>query len=124
MSRSVIAVTQTPGLGHRTIGDAVERAPEGAVIVVGPGRYTENLVLTKPVTITAEDGPGTVWLVAPTGVTVSLQTDSAALSGLTVVAADADNPAVLVVRGQLSITECTVEASSWASVFVRDRARC
>ncbi|ONI87836.1 AAA family ATPase [Actinosynnema sp. ALI-1.44] len=121
MSRNVIAVTQAPGLGHRTIGDAVDRAGEGAVIVVGPGRYTENLVLTKPVTITAENGPGTVWLVAPTGVTVTLQSDSAALSGLTVVAADSDNPAVLVVRGQLSVTECTVEASSWASVFVRDQ---
>jgi Holliday junction resolvasome RuvABC ATP-dependent DNA helicase subunit len=121
VSRNVIAVTQAPGLGHRTISDAVDRAPDGAVIVVGPGRYTENLVLTKPVTITAENGPGTVWLVAPTGVTVSLLTDSAALSGLTVVAADADSPAVLVVRGQLSITECVVEASSWASVFVRDR---
>nr|WP_225953270.1 right-handed parallel beta-helix repeat-containing protein [Kibdelosporangium phytohabitans] len=108
-------------MGHRTIGAAVERAPEGAVIVVGPGRYTENLVLTKPVTITAENGPGTVWLVAPTGVTVTLQSDSAALSGLTVVAADADSPAVLVARGQLSVTECAVEASSWASVFVRDR---
>jgi Holliday junction resolvasome RuvABC ATP-dependent DNA helicase subunit len=121
VSSNVIAVTQTPGQGHRTIAAAIENAHDGAVIVVGPGRYTENLVLTKPVTITAEDGPGTVWVVAATGVTVSLQADSAALSGLTVVAADADSPAVLVVSGQLSITECTVESSSWTSVFVRDQ---
>ncbi|GAA4531798.1 right-handed parallel beta-helix repeat-containing protein [Amycolatopsis samaneae] len=121
MSSNVIAVTQTPGQGHRTIGEAIDRAHDGAVIVVGPGRYTENLVLTKPVTITAEDGPGTVWIVAATGVTVSLQADSAALSGVTVVAADADSPAVLVMSGQLSVTECVVEASSWTSVFVRDR---
>ncbi|WP_344428674.1 right-handed parallel beta-helix repeat-containing protein [Amycolatopsis minnesotensis] len=121
MSGNVIAVTQAPGPGHRTIVEALDRAHDGAVIVVGPGRYTENLVLTKPVTITAENGPGTVWLVAATGVAVSLQAESAALSGITVVAADADSPAVLVADGQLSITECTVEASSWASVFVPDR---
>ncbi|MFD9888092.1 right-handed parallel beta-helix repeat-containing protein [Amycolatopsis sp. NPDC059027] len=121
MSSNVIAVTQTPGQGYRTIAEAIDHAHDGAVIVVGPGRYTENLVLTKPVTITAENGPGTVWIVAATGVTVSLQADSAALSGVTVVAADADSPAVLVMSGQLSVTECTVEASSWASIFVRDQ---
>ncbi|MDT8912064.1 right-handed parallel beta-helix repeat-containing protein [Amycolatopsis sp. PS_44_ISF1] len=121
MINNIIAVAQTPGPGYRTIGEALERAHDGAVIVVGPGRYPENLALTKPVTITAEDGPGTVWLIAATGVTVTLQTDSAALSGLTLVATDSDSPAVLVPGGQLSVTECVVEAASWASVFVRDQ---
>ena len=120
MSSNVILVTQVPGPGHRTIGDALAHAREGAVIVVGPGRYQENLVVTKPVTITAENGPGTVRLTAANGVTVSLQADSAALSGLTITAADPDSPAVVVVHGQLGITECTVEAASWASIFVRD----
>ncbi|MEV0679420.1 right-handed parallel beta-helix repeat-containing protein [Actinosynnema sp. NPDC050436] len=121
MSRNVIAVTRSPGPGHRTIGEALAHAGAGAVIVVGPGRYTENLVLTKPVTITAEDGPGTVRLDAADGVAVSLQAESAALSGITVVAGDPDSPALLVVRGQLGVTECEVESSSWAAVFVRDR---
>ncbi|MFL6123045.1 right-handed parallel beta-helix repeat-containing protein, partial [Actinophytocola sp.] len=83
--------------------------------------YHENLVLSKPVTITAEDGPGTVQLVATSGPTVTLSADSAALSGVTIVAADAESPAVLVVRGQLSITECEVRASAWATVFARDQ---
>lgn len=121
VSRNVIAVTQVPGQGQRSIKEAVARAVDGAVIVVGPGRYMENVVLTKAVTITAENGPGTVWLVAANGSAITLEAESAALSGLTVVAADADNPAVLVTRGQLSISECTVEASSWTSVFVRDQ---
>ncbi|SDY07578.1 Right handed beta helix region [Amycolatopsis xylanica] len=120
MSQNVIMVTQTPGQGHRSVGEALAVATDGAVIVVGPGRYTENLVLTKAVTITAEDGPGTVQLVADTGVTVALASGSAALSGLTIVASDADSPAVLVVGGQLGITECVVRASSWATVFARD----
>ena len=121
MSKNVIMVTQSPGQGYRTIGDAVAVAPDGAVIVVGPGHYSENLVLTKAVTITAEDGPGTVRVVASKGVAIALDAESAALSGLTIVAADSDNPAVLVVRGQLGVTECSVQASGWATVFVRDQ---
>ncbi|MFE3173144.1 right-handed parallel beta-helix repeat-containing protein [Amycolatopsis sp. NPDC059090] len=121
MSRNVIAVAQSPGQRYRNIGDAVDRAAEGAVIMVGPGRYTENLVLTKAVTITAENGPGTVWLVAARGTTVTLDADCAALSGVTVVSMDEESPAVLVTRGQLSITESVVDASSWASVYVHDR---
>lgn len=121
MSKDVILISQIPGHGQRSIGDAVAGAPVGAVIVVGPGRYRENLVLTKPVTITAENGPGTVELVAMNGPTVALAADSAALSGITIVADDSDSPAVLVVRGQLSITECEVRASAWATIFARDQ---
>jgi Holliday junction resolvasome RuvABC ATP-dependent DNA helicase subunit len=121
VSKDIIVISQTPGRGQRSISDAVAGAREGALIVVGPGRYHENLVLSKPVTITAEEGPGTVQVVATTGPTVTLSADSAALSGLTIVAADAESPSVLVVRGQLSITECEVRASAWAAVFARDR---
>lgn len=121
MSKDVIVVSQTPGHGQRSIGDAVSGAPVGALIVVGPGRYRENLVLTKPVTITAEDGPGTVQLIGVAGPTVALAADSSALSGLMISCEDKESPAVLVVRGQLSITECEVRAEAWAAVFARDQ---
>ncbi|MFR9732069.1 right-handed parallel beta-helix repeat-containing protein [Saccharopolyspora sp. MS10] len=120
MSQNVIMVTQGTGQGHRSIGDAVDSASEGAVIVVGPGRYTENLVLTKAITITAEDGPGTVRIVAHKGVAVALSADSAALSGVTIDAIDGENPAVLATAGQLTLTECEVRASGWASIYARD----
>ncbi|GHF44766.1 Holliday junction resolvasome RuvABC ATP-dependent DNA helicase subunit [Amycolatopsis bartoniae] len=121
MSQNVVVVSQAPGQGYRSIGDAVADARDGAVILVGPGRYTENLVVTKAVTITAEDGPGTVQVVADNGVTVIVDSESAALSGITVSATDADSPAVVVVRGQLAITECLLQASAWSTVFVRDQ---
>ncbi|WP_370942293.1 right-handed parallel beta-helix repeat-containing protein [Amycolatopsis sp. cg5] len=117
MSQHAIVVTRTPGPGYRSIADAVAGAPHGAVILVGPGRYSENLVLTKPVTITAEDGPGTVKLVAAAGVAVTLEAESAALSGVSITATDADSPAILITQGQLSVSECTVQASSWATVY-------
>ncbi|MEU6128915.1 right-handed parallel beta-helix repeat-containing protein [Saccharopolyspora sp. NPDC047091] len=120
MSQNVIMVTQGTGQGHRSIGDAVDSASEGAVIVVGPGRYTENLVLTKAITITAEDGPGTVRIVAHKGVAVALAADSAALSGVTIDAIDGENPAVLATAGQLTLTECEVRGSGWAAIYARD----
>ncbi|TVT62501.1 AAA family ATPase [Amycolatopsis rhizosphaerae] len=121
MSQNSIVVSQAPGPGYRTIGDALAAASDGAVILVGPGRYSENLIVTKAVTITAEDGPGTVQLIAEDGIAVVVDARSAALSGLTVVSSDEDSPAVLVVRGQFSATECLVRASAWATVFVRDQ---
>ncbi|ANN15876.1 AAA family ATPase [Amycolatopsis orientalis] len=117
MGQNVIMVTQTPGHGYRHIGDAVAGAPDGALIVVAPGRYSENLVLSKPVTITAEEGIGTVTVLSGSGVTVSVATSSAALSGISVVSTDKDNPAVFVAQGQLSLTECAVEGTGWSAVF-------
>ncbi|OXM53233.1 AAA family ATPase [Amycolatopsis thailandensis] len=117
MNQNVIMVAQGPGNGYRRIGDAVAAAPHGAVIVVGPGRYAENLVLTRPVTITAEDGLGSVRVAPPSGVAVILDSDSAALAGLTIASADEENPAILVARGQLSVSECAVRAEGWTTVF-------
>ncbi|WIX98206.1 right-handed parallel beta-helix repeat-containing protein [Amycolatopsis mongoliensis] len=117
MSQNVIMVTPTPGRGYRRIGDAVAGAPEGALIVVAPGRYTENLTVSKPVTITAEDGAGTVTILAKTGVAVTLTAASAALSGISAVSTDADNPAVFVAQGQLSLTECSLQGAGWSTVF-------
>lgn len=117
MSQNVIMVTQTPGRGYRRIGDAVAGAPDGALIVVAPGRYPENLNLSKPVTITAEHGAGTVTILAKTGVAVTLTATSAALAGITAVSTDTDNPAVLVAGGQLSLTECSVEGTGWSTIF-------
>ncbi|GAB3733875.1 right-handed parallel beta-helix repeat-containing protein [Amycolatopsis oliviviridis] len=117
MSQNVIMVTQTPGHGYRRIGDAVAAAPEGALIVVGPGRYSENLVLSKPVTITAEEGIGTVTLFAGSGVVVTVTAQSAALSGISVESKDDENPAVFVAQGQLGLTECVLRGASWSTVF-------
>src|SRR4029450_6933537 len=82
----------------------------------------ENLVLSKIVTIAAEDGLGTVKLTAHSGVPVVLAAESAALAGLTIEATDGDSPAIAFEAGQLSVTECDVSAASWATIFVHARA--
>jgi Holliday junction resolvasome RuvABC ATP-dependent DNA helicase subunit len=121
MNQSRIVVSQSGTGGYRTIGQAVASAADGALISVQPGHYTENLILTKIVTITAEDGPGTVKLSASNGIAVVLGAESAALTGLVITTADPESPAIALDRGQLGVTECEVTASSWAAVFVRDR---
>ncbi|SEF27731.1 Right handed beta helix region [Amycolatopsis pretoriensis] len=121
MTDNVVLVSQSPGNRYRTIGQALADAAEGVTILVAPGRYAENLTLTRAVTIAAENGPGTVQVVAETGAAVVSKAGSAALSGLTVRTADADSPAVLVVHGQLELTECDLSATSWVTVFVRDQ---
>jgi Holliday junction resolvasome RuvABC ATP-dependent DNA helicase subunit len=117
-----IVVTQSTGVGCRTLAEAIAKAPEGSLITVRPGHYVENLVLTKIVTIAAEDGLGTVKVTAPSGVPVVLAAESAALSGLTIEATDSESPAVAFNIGQLSVTECDVSAASWAAVFVHEQA--
>jgi Holliday junction resolvasome RuvABC ATP-dependent DNA helicase subunit len=117
-----ITVGQSPGgQSCRSLTDALKVASDGSLISVQPGRYTENLVLTKMVTIAAQDGPGTVRLSAPSGIPVIVMAESAALSGLVIEALDEESPAVVVEAGQLSVTECELSAASWAAMFVRDR---
>jgi Holliday junction resolvasome RuvABC ATP-dependent DNA helicase subunit len=117
-----ITVTQSAGGGYRTLAEAIAKAPEGSLITVRPGHYVENLILTKIVTIAAEEGLGTVKLTAPSGVPLVLAAESAALSGLTIEATDSESPAVAFNVGQLSVTECDVSAASWTAVFVHERA--
>ncbi|MET0189734.1 MAG: right-handed parallel beta-helix repeat-containing protein [Pseudonocardia sediminis] len=119
MSRDVVEVSQQ-GRGHRSIAEALTRAADGAVVVVGPGLYTENLVITRPVTITAEDGAGSVRVVAAQGVAVVLGASSAALSGLSVESSDDTSPAVFATGGQLGLTECDIRSGGWAAVYARD----
>ncbi|MFY1635514.1 right-handed parallel beta-helix repeat-containing protein [Solwaraspora sp. WMMB335] len=121
MSQRRITVSQSAGSGYRTLGEAMRVAVDGSVITVQSGSYSENLVLTKIVTIAAQDGPGTVRITPQSGIPVVLAAESAALSGLTIIAADSDSPALAVTAGQLSVTECELAASAWAAVFVRDQ---
>lgn len=121
MGHDVIMVTQAAAMGHRSISDALAAAVDGSVIVVGPGQYRETLVLTKAVTVTAEDGPGSVRVITASGPAVVLAADSAALSGLSVETQDAESPAVVVTSGQLSFTDCRIAAAAWSAVYAAEQ---
>ncbi|SER51661.1 right-handed parallel beta-helix repeat-containing protein [Lentzea albida] len=120
MNRQLLVVaTDRPG-AYPTIGAALRDARDGATISVLPGRYEENLVIERMVTITAEDGAGTVELVAQTGSVAVVAAAAAQFSGLVVTCADSGVPAVDIRAGEIALNDCRVSASSWA-VLVQGR---
>ncbi|MFE3073320.1 right-handed parallel beta-helix repeat-containing protein [Streptomyces sp. NPDC059247] len=128
MSRHVLTVSaeaqsdRPPAGGpYRTIGAALEAARSGAVISVRPGRYEENLVITKMVTITAEDPHGTVRIVPPRGTVVQVVAEAVQLTGLVLQGQDDELPAVDVPRGQAALQDCEVVGNAWTAVLTRQQ---
>ncbi|MFL1439226.1 right-handed parallel beta-helix repeat-containing protein, partial [Nocardiopsis protaetiae] len=120
MARHMLTVSPEPGAGHTTIGAAVAAADSGALITIAPGRYQENLVLLKVVTLMARDGRGTVEISAPSGTVVASAAEAVKLSGLVLRGSDEEKPAVDIPRGQVEMADCEVDGSAWTAVSVRD----
>ncbi|MFE1440150.1 right-handed parallel beta-helix repeat-containing protein [Streptomyces sp. NPDC058739] len=128
MSRHVLTVSAEAQSDHppaggpyRTIGAALEAARSGVVISVRPGRYEENLVITKMVTITAEDPRGTVRIVPPRGTVVQVVAEAVQLTGLVLQGQDDELPAVDVPRGQAALQDCEVVGNAWTAVLTRQQ---
>ncbi|MCX4745825.1 right-handed parallel beta-helix repeat-containing protein [Kitasatospora sp. NBC_01287] len=123
MSRPVLTVCaeQRESGSYRTIGDALQAARSGAVISVRPGRYEENLVITKMVTITAEDVRGSVRISPRRGAVVQVVAEAVQLTGLVLHGQDDDLPTVDVPRGQLALQDCEVVGNSWTAVLTRQQ---
>ncbi|MFE4973702.1 right-handed parallel beta-helix repeat-containing protein [Kitasatospora sp. NPDC056651] len=123
MSRHVLTVCQDQRAGgtYRTIGEALEAARSGAVISVRPGRYEENLVITKMVTIAAEDVRGTVKITPRRGCVVQVVAEAVQLTGLVLHGQDEELPAVDVPRGQAALQDCEVVGNSWTAVLTRQQ---
>ncbi|MFD8756187.1 right-handed parallel beta-helix repeat-containing protein [Kitasatospora sp. NPDC059577] len=121
MSRPVLTVCaeqREPG-SYRTIGEALQAAGSGAVISVRPGRYDENLVLTKEVSIAAEDARGSVRISPRRGSVVQVLAETVRLTGLVLLGQDDQLPAVDVPRGRLALRDCEVVGNAWTAVLAR-----
>ncbi|MFI7102506.1 right-handed parallel beta-helix repeat-containing protein [Streptomyces sp. NPDC050161] len=94
--------------GHRTIGAALRAAGPGTVISVQPGTYPENLTLDRDVTLVAEQGPGTVQLVATRGTPLTVLGGAGEVRGLTVQGLDGDQPAVSMTGGTVVLDGCEI----------------
>ncbi|WP_328319373.1 right-handed parallel beta-helix repeat-containing protein [Streptomyces sp. NBC_00388] len=123
MARHLIVVDPAGAGDHRTIGEALNAARGGSVISVRAGRYEENLVVTKLVTVVAHE-PGAVVEISPRdGSAVQVLAEAVKLSGLRLVAGgggDGDEPVVDVPRGQAALEECEVTGNSWTALLARD----
>jgi hypothetical protein len=123
MTRQVLTVSaeQQSGGSYRTIGEALQAARSGAVISVRPGRYEESLVITKMVTITAEEARGSVRISPRSGAVVQVVSEAVQLTGLILHGQDSDLPAVDVPRGQAALQDCEVVGNSWTAVLTRQQ---
>lgn len=123
MSRPVLTVCaeQRESGSYRTIGEALQVARNGAVISVRPGRYEENLVITKVVTITAEEARGSVRISPKRGAVLQVVAEAVQLTGLVLHGQDDDLPTVDVPRGQLALQDCEVIGNSWTAVLTRQQ---
>ena len=117
MNRQVFEIG--PGRPHQTIGSALAQAPPGALLNVHPGRYEENLVLDRMVTVVAAAGEGTVEVFARKGTVVVVNAEAVRLRGISLVGEDGDVVAVDVVRGEAALDECTISGSAWATMLTR-----
>ncbi|MFJ2863351.1 right-handed parallel beta-helix repeat-containing protein [Kitasatospora sp. NPDC087314] len=123
MTRHVLTVSaeQREGGGYRTIGAALEAARSGTVISVRPGRYEENLVITKMVTITAAEARGSVRISPRRGAVVQVVAEAVQLTGLVLQGQDEELPTVDVPRGQAALEDCEVAGNSWTAVLTRQQ---
>lgn len=121
MARGTVTVSASKGADHQTVAEAIDAAPPGSTISIGPGRYEESLLLQKNLVLTASGGPGTATLTAPEGGTILVVSEGLTLSGLVISGTDPDRAVIDVPRGRLVMTDCTVGGSAWAAVFARER---
>jgi SpoVK/Ycf46/Vps4 family AAA+-type ATPase len=114
-----VNVSASGGLGYRSIGAALAAVPDGATVVVQPGRYAESLVLGRPVTIVAAQAPGGVVVEAPAGAAVTMTGGSAALRHLVLRGQDPVTAVTEVTGGSLTLDQCEVTAAARAAIEVR-----
>ncbi|MFH8386874.1 right-handed parallel beta-helix repeat-containing protein [Kitasatospora sp. NPDC018058] len=119
MNRQILLVSpERPG-AHRSIGEALSHAGEGALISVAPGRYEENLVVDRPVTLATDGGPGSVVVHAAAGSTVTVDCEAAKFTDLVLSGSDEEHPVVDLRRGQAAFDGCSVTGAAWTAVLAR-----
>jgi SpoVK/Ycf46/Vps4 family AAA+-type ATPase len=119
MTRHLLIVDCDGGEGFRTIGEALEAARGGSVISVRAGRYQENLVVTKMVTLVADDPLGVVEIAPVKGSAVQVRAEAVKFSGLRLRGTDEDLPVVDVTRGQAALEDCEITGSAWTALLSR-----
>jgi ATPase family protein associated with various cellular activities (AAA)/AAA lid domain-containing protein/parallel beta helix pectate lyase-like protein len=119
VSRQVLVVAPGVPGAHPTIGGALARAGDGDTISVRPGRYTERLSVTKAVTISAEDGPGTVEVAVAEGSVLVVNGAGVIVRGLTLSSDDTELAAVDVQCGEAALDSCLIRSASWTAVLSR-----
>ncbi|MEY9862979.1 Holliday junction resolvasome RuvABC ATP-dependent DNA helicase subunit [Catenulispora sp. GAS73] len=118
MTRQILVVAPDRPDAYPTIAGALRQARDGALVSIAPGTYPERVVLDRVVTLAAEQAPGSVRLEGgPEGSTLIVDADAVQLSGLVLVGASEQAPAVEVRRGEAALDDCEVGGTAWTAVL-------
>ena len=117
--RQVLLVARDRPGAFGSIAEALRHAADGALITLAPGRYDERLVITKVVTLAAQDDARRPHLHAVSGSTIVIEADAARLSGLIVSGTDDEAPVIDVRRGEAALDDCVIRGEAWAAVLAQ-----
>ncbi|MCB5906101.1 right-handed parallel beta-helix repeat-containing protein [Streptomyces pinistramenti] len=120
MARHLLIVDPDGVDGHRTIAEAIQAARSGTVISVRAGRYEENLVVTKMVTLVAHEAGAVVDIAPRTGSAVQVLAEAVKLSGLRLRSEDTELPVIDVPRGQAAMDDCEITGAAWTALLSRE----
>ncbi|MEU4120094.1 right-handed parallel beta-helix repeat-containing protein [Kitasatospora sp. NPDC028055] len=109
---------------YDTLAEALAAAEPGDTVTVRPGTFRENVLLDKPVTIVAAQGPGTVRIEPASGVAITV-TAAATVRDLVVEGGDSSAPAVLVTGAEATpaFSGCRIETRSATGIEIGGGAR-
>lgn len=110
--------------GFTTIGAAIQAAQPGERIRVRPGIYREGLVLDKAVEIVGESEDGEVIVEAVGQSALLFRANAGRVAGLTLRQGGGEGEwvAVNIVKGVLTLEDCTITSQSGACVAIHDNA--
>jgi hypothetical protein len=121
-SNTDLIVSRTKEGRYPTIADAVRDAAPGARIRVKPGRYQGGVALDREVEIVADGPSGSVVLESVGYPCLSMLTDRARVSGLTLKTSagtiDKVQATVRIGRGQLILEDCDISSDSETTTCV------
>lgn len=119
----ILSVSAERAGAYPTIRDALEVAPDGAVISVEPGVYPEALQLTnRRLTLLAAKEPGSVTVDSTDAARSAVTSNGGEITLRGLVLRSGDYPALHAVGGRVVVEDCQVSAGFAAGVTATDNA--
>ena len=109
-----------------TISQAIIRAGIGTHIIIRPGRYNENVIVSKDVKIMGEGSRTEIILESCTGSPLTMATDGGSIEKITIrrlaQPSQRYEAAIVVAHGRPVIQDCSISSNAFACVLVKGQA--
>ncbi|WP_194916942.1 right-handed parallel beta-helix repeat-containing protein [Catenulispora rubra] len=121
MTRQILVVAPDRPEAHPSIGAALREARDGALIFIAAGTYAEQVVVDRSVTLSAEQGPGSVRICGgEQGSTLIVDAATVTLSALEFIGADEEAPILDVRRGEAVLDGCAIDGAGRMAVLAHE----